>query len=204
MKVCTVCGTEKSLDEFHRRADKPDGHRSECKECHKANVRKWQVANAEYRRKYATEWAGDRRANDPEWRERARESNRRSYVNCVERRREESKAYYYANKDQSYTNKMEWMRSHPERVSEYSRRRRARKMGAENIGVSTAEWDSIVARYGNQCAYCGKSDVKLTMDHVVPLSKGGAHVPMNLVPACRSCNSRKRDKERDVFLLVSA
>ena len=33
-----------------------------------------------------------------------------------------------------------------------------------------------------------------TLDHVTPLSKGGAHVIENLVPACRPCNSSKGDK----------
>jgi len=29
------------------------------------------------------------------------------------------------------------------------------------------------------------------MDHVIPLSKGGKHLPSNVVPACASCNSSK-------------
>jgi len=57
----------------------------------------------------------------------------------------------------------------------------------------TAEdWLEIVAQHKNRCHYCGKRRV-LTLDHVIPLSKGGKHVKENIVPACRSCNSRKKD-----------
>ncbi len=42
------------------------------------------------------------------------------------------------------------------------------------------------------CAYCGKWHEKLTLDHLVPKSKGGPHFSrFNLVPACFSCNSSK-------------
>lgn len=42
------------------------------------------------------------------------------------------------------------------------------------------------------CAYCGKWHEKLTLDHIVPKSKGGPHfAKYNLAPACFSCNSSK-------------
>lgn len=44
------------------------------------------------------------------------------------------------------------------------------------------------------CHYCGEkvgySD--LTMDHVVPLSRGGRSTKDNLVPCCKSCNTKKK------------
>ena len=44
------------------------------------------------------------------------------------------------------------------------------------------------------CQYCGTSNGDLTLDHVVPRSKGGAHTWENLVTACRHCNHRKGGK----------
>lgn len=42
------------------------------------------------------------------------------------------------------------------------------------------------------CAYCGKWHEKLTLDHVVPKSKGGPHfAKFNLVPSCLRCNASK-------------
>ena len=42
------------------------------------------------------------------------------------------------------------------------------------------------------CAYCGKWNERLTLDHIVPKSKGGPHyAKWNTIPACLSCNSSK-------------
>ena len=46
------------------------------------------------------------------------------------------------------------------------------------------------------CTYCGSPATRgndLTIDHVVPLSRGGTNRRDNLTVACRRCNSRKRD-----------
>ncbi len=44
------------------------------------------------------------------------------------------------------------------------------------------------------CHYCGRvfSPGKLTMDHVVPVSRGGRSSQGNVVPSCRACNTAKR------------
>ncbi len=45
-----------------------------------------------------------------------------------------------------------------------------------------------------RCYYCGKKvkPSELTMDHVIPLSRGGRSVRENLVPACKECNTKKK------------
>ncbi|MBI3598449.1 MAG: HNH endonuclease [Nitrospirae bacterium] len=44
------------------------------------------------------------------------------------------------------------------------------------------------------CSYCGNkvAPSEITMDHVVPLIRGGRSVHGNLVPACKPCNNKKR------------
>ena len=44
------------------------------------------------------------------------------------------------------------------------------------------------------CHYCGKkfSPKELTMDHVIPIARGGKSVKINLVPCCKECNTKKR------------
>lgn len=44
------------------------------------------------------------------------------------------------------------------------------------------------------CHYCGKKFTfkQLSMDHVVPLARGGRSTKDNLVPACKSCNTKKK------------
>ena len=58
------------------------------------------------------------------------------------------------------------------------------------------------------CAYCGNEygTVRLTRDHVLPLSQGGGDTWMNLVTACRGCNQRKggRTPERAGMQLLYA
>jgi hypothetical protein len=51
----------------------------------------------------------------------------------------------------------------------------------------------IYKRDNNTCMYCG-STRKLTIDHVVPKSKGGGESFNNLVVACSSCNTKKGNK----------
>jgi len=44
------------------------------------------------------------------------------------------------------------------------------------------------------CYYCGRSvdPRELTMDHIVPLTRGGKSTKGNLVPACKDCNNKKK------------
>lgn len=76
-----------------------------------------------------------------------------------------------------------------------NRRRRALERGAPGV-VTAAQWRTICEVDGWKCEYCGKAltEKTATMDHVIPLTKGGEHDPGNIVPACRSCNSRKGNR----------
>ncbi len=44
------------------------------------------------------------------------------------------------------------------------------------------------------CYYCGRkfNPIELTMDHLVPIARGGKSVHGNLVPACKECNNKKK------------
>jgi len=44
------------------------------------------------------------------------------------------------------------------------------------------------------CHYCGKKykSNELTMDHVIPLSRGGKSSKGNIVPCCKDCNNKKK------------
>ena len=50
---------------------------------------------------------------------------------------------------------------------------------------------NILARDRHTCQYCGARNGKLTLDHVLPRSRGGASSWENLVAACQDCNTRK-------------
>ena len=54
--------------------------------------------------------------------------------------------------------------------------------------------DSIKNRWDYKCAYCG-SEHNLTLDHIVPRSKGGSNHINNVLCACKSCNADKAHTE---------
>lgn len=59
--------------------------------------------------------------------------------------------------------------------------------------------ESIKARDGHKCVYCGSTD-NLTIDHVLPKCKGGYDHADNCVTACRPCNQAKGSMHVDVFM----
>ena len=73
-------------------------------------------------------------------------------------------------------------------------RRRAQKAKSPLIVFTPQDWEAILLRYAYKCAYCRLEKIPLTQDHVIPLSKGGYHHRSNIIPACRSCNSRKGNR----------
>ncbi len=52
---------------------------------------------------------------------------------------------------------------------------------------------ALFGRDGNCCQYCG-SGARLTLDHVIPRSRGGTSIWENVVTACAPCNLRKGDR----------
>ncbi len=65
--------------------------------------------------------------------------------------------------------------------------------GRGHVGLSKHR---LFARDRHVCAYCGAhcSESDLTVEHIVPVSRGGRHEWTNVVTACRSCNTRKGNR----------
>lgn len=73
--------------------------------------------------------------------------------------------------------------------------RRVIKLG--NGGSHTFEsWEELKKTYNYTCPCCGRKEpeVKMTRDHIIPLSKGGTDNIDNLQPLCLSCNCKKYNK----------
>lgn len=67
------------------------------------------------------------------------------------------------------------------------------------MAVSRSLRFTVLRRDGYRCRYCGDGapDVKMTVDHVLPVALGGADTADNLVAACQPCNSGKSSSAPD-------
>lgn len=86
----------------------------------------------------------------------------------------------------------EWNKNNIEKRREYTQKYRASKV--INGGSHTIqEWEEVKNKYNNMCLCCKKKEpeIKLTKDHVLPISLGGSNDISNIQPLCFSCNSIK-------------
>ena len=124
------------------------------------------------------------------------EWNRENYRKHKEKRRAKAREYHIKNAEVIRQKVKEWTINNPEKVKAYSHLKRARKLNA--IGEYTPdEFTSTCEEFSWCCCYCGKSvtEKTVTIDHAVPISKGGSNYIENLLPACRKCNSSKNASE---------
>ena len=139
-------------------------------------TRRWQAANPQRTKASAARYRESHRGKLRAYRSPNKSTaNRRYYAAHVEAMRERARAYATA---------------HPERHREDEHRRRARVRGATAGRVSMAD---IYKRDGGHCHICGKAAERPvgSLDHLVPLSHGGPHEPLNVRLAHRSCNSSR-------------
>jgi 5-methylcytosine-specific restriction endonuclease McrA len=83
--------------------------------------------------------------------------------------------------------------------NEASRERRTRIAAGSDGTVTRAVLRALYA--ARCCAYCRRTIPRRerTIDHKVPLARGGRHTARNLVMACRACNSSKGDRTAAEF-----
>jgi len=92
----------------------------------------------------------------------------------------------------SKTSIKRWKLKNRDKVNFHKRQRIYLEKNA--IGNHTfGEWELLKKQYGYTCPCCRKSEseIKLTEDHIIPLSKGGSDYIKNIQPLCSHCNSVK-------------
>ena len=200
-KRCRVCGETKSAAEFYRFG--PQGRlNSYCKDCTRERSHHWYQANreraAETGRKYKAAHRQEVTARQRAWVERNRDrvrANQRAFKDANKERLDKYFIEYRKrNADHIRTKAKDWYRDNTERAKDYQHRRRARVRVEET--PETVAYMALIS--GDPCSYCGGSAD--TIDHIVPLARGGSHVSDNLAAACRLCNQRKQTNSLLRFL----
>jgi hypothetical protein len=68
----------------------------------------------------------------------------------------------------------------------------------ELAGFEVREY--LLEKFSRRCVYCGATDTRLEIEHVVPRTKGGSDRVSNLVIACHRCNQTKGNQDIEDFL----
>lgn len=213
MKQCKNCLVIQLLDNFGKCSNSKDGLLSWCKDCNKIRKAKYHIKNKEKNNKKSKEYylknksiinkkRREQYKNDPSiknniylWRKnnnnKIKQIRKKYYKKYKEIILAKHKKYVQDNKRSVRAREALWHKLHPENKRAKMARRRAREKNAPGLCSKDqlkARWDY----YGGKCWMCGKD--ANTVEHVIPLSKGGSNWPANLRPACKMCNSKKSDK----------
>ena len=159
-------------------------HYQELKRAHqKANPEKYKESLSKYRETHSEEINTQTRERRQQNLEHYREIGRKSREKHAEERNKYS---------------LEYRKLHPEKSVAATNHRRAQKL-ASGGSHTEEEWQSLKAFYNFKCLRCEKQEpeIKLTRDHVIPLTKSGTDSIDNVQPLCARCNSKKNNKHID-------
>lgn len=204
MKRCITCGEEKEIEAFCRDKTRGDGRYPICKACNSKRQLKQYYDHHEERKErlredyYANQEERIQKQKDRYYAdvEKTRERQRQNYHADIEKKREQQRQDYHADPRKHLERERLRRVAEPEkyrelkRVSESLRRARKRELP---FNFTMENWQTALNYWGDCCAYCGRKG-KLTLDHFVALKDltCPGTIPVNVLPACRSCNFSKR------------
>lgn len=187
-KRCPKCGETKpaTLEYFYRSKQTHDGLFGWCKECAKANAKKYQGGD---------EWCAKRRQHYYDTHPGSGPMVRRTPEEARELRIATSRAWKERNPERSRAGHREWCHRNRVKCRAYESKRRARKLAAGGNGYTDEDVAAQMKRQKGRCYWCGeKAGKDYHVDHVFPIGKGGTDSPDNIVIACRACNLKKHVK----------
>lgn len=201
-QVCQKCQVEKPLAAFGANKNNPLGKQYRCRVCREED-KQVSLANPRNMMRYKAAITRWRKKNKDRVNNRAR-VRREERIEADPSLLEEDAAKHRASRRknrEAYNASMRFRRAMfgAEDIDRRAKHKR-RALKAETGGKFTAfEWYDLCHKHGMRCALCGKKK-KLTVDHVIPISRGGANDIGNIQPLCFSCNSKKRTRIIDARL----
>jgi 5-methylcytosine-specific restriction endonuclease McrA len=163
---------------------------AEHKDYMKNHNKKWRLENKERNKNNHNKWDAMHRKQNNERAKKYREAHKEQRMEYQKKYREIHKNYL-----QQYDKKRDKTPRRTIQRSFSEARRRARENNAEGLHT-VGEWELLKKQYGYVCSSCNRKepDIKLTEDHIIPLSKGGSDYIENIQPLCKSCNCKKHTK----------
>ncbi len=201
-KVCSKCRERKPLHQYGKDKARADGLQPRCNGCRSADRTEHKDERAAYDRQWRTEnpaymetWRRENKPSLDAYNKEYRAAHPGQAIKDRAAHPNRDREYRAAHPGKAYKNLLRWIKDNPSKWRAQYHRRRARL--AASAGAFTAhEWDILCAYYRHRCLCCDQQ-VPLTVDHVIPISAGGANTIDNIQPLCRSCNSRKNDRAID-------
>jgi 5-methylcytosine-specific restriction endonuclease McrA len=169
-KVCNKCLIESAVDNFYKNSAK-------CKSCAKEYAKAWAKANPD---KVKKAW---KKSNRKRWVEQKQDQ---AYMT-------KKAVYFKANSARRTATAKAWNEANRERYTLHvanAKIKRRLLQEAKTFKILDKEYKKL---YNSPCAFCGATE-KITMDHIIPISRSGNHSIGNLQPLCRSCNSSKKSR----------
>ncbi len=201
LKTCIWCSSMREISSFC----KGKGY---CKACKSDYDRKYRIANAARKSEVNKAWRKKpgkmekRRISNRRWMARNPEKQKAASARWKTENQEKYMAYQKENrKTQAAKDRIRrWKRTEAGRLSAInSVHKRRNGILQTEIPPTRAQMESLKIAANGVCFYCKESFPKLTFDHVIPISKGGAHAISNLVMACGPCNFSKQAKDPEKF-----
>jgi len=205
--ICTKCKTDKPKTEFYKN-NKKSGRRSECKVCSNRYSKAWYIANPEKEKARHRIWYVTN-LEKVKAREKAYyaanlekiKARRKAYrLKNHKKAKAYEEAYYIKNRKSISVNSKKHYLANIEKFRARDRKYQALKRGNTHEPYT----DTYIFERDNWvCGICGQKINKRlkwpnprskSIDHIVPISKGGANAPINVQSAHLRCNISKHDR----------